>query len=290
MWSSKVNFFSWLQTLASKENPATSAALVHTVTEPPAAFIPKLLTKAMTAPLTIKNFFKPVEGAGTSAKKPKPEPKSNLNKQETDVKQKSRQDFFKRTKSLEEQEVKGKVEANGLKEETEEICLIEEPEETKSASYVNEDSSETLEVTSDAKNITNDTENEDVVTDNKEDIMTNNNDTAAADTRGLKRPSGDSKMAPSSKKRKQDGIQSMFAKQIKKQETRSCPICGLQFKATALNVEINNHVDNCLIEWIQVRQVCTCAHQRLTMSVLGNLDLCIDFAWFYSILNSWCTL
>ena len=55
------------------------------------------------------------------------------------------------------------------------------------------------------------------------------------------------------KKAKQSSLFSSFAKQkslleMESKKGRTCPICAKAFPANAWNSEINNHIDNCLIE------------------------------------------
>ena len=46
---------------------------------------------------------------------------------------------------------------------------------------------------------------------------------------------------------KQANLMAAFAN-ADKNKTKECPICRKQFKATSLNKEINDHIDNCLID------------------------------------------
>ena len=226
-----------MQTIASTENP-TSA--VSTRCEPPADVVPRLLSKALTPPVTIRNFFKPLDSTTTtSSSKAKQQPKQTT---PADKKPNARQDFFKRTKALEKAQRQEKEE--GKKEEVDEACTIEEPELSESQ----KSATPALSQNEDQEDVVTD-ENaryEDVMIAGKEDVMASD-PLKISEPRGTKRASGEAGSS-AGKKRKQDGIQNLFARQMKKQETRSCPICGKEFKATALNVEINNHIDNCLIE------------------------------------------
>lgn len=56
--------------------------------------------------------------------------------------------------------------------------------------------------------------------------------------------------AKQEKSKKQGNLMAAFAKAETKVEnkTKECPICGKHFKPTDLNKEINDHIDNCLIE------------------------------------------
>lgn len=52
-----------------------------------------------------------------------------------------------------------------------------------------------------------------------------------------------------SKRPRQSTIMSSFAKAtVKKEEKKICPICGKEFDSSVKNMEVNQHIDNCLIE------------------------------------------
>lgn len=66
-------------------------------------------------------------------------------------------------------------------------------------------------------------------------------------SQSIKRPSF--KSPPVAKRQKQSNIMASFAQAEKKERLkRTCPICQKEFPATAMNTEINKHIDNCLIE------------------------------------------
>ena len=183
------------------------------VIEPPAPVNQKCLNKALTAPLTIKNFFKPV----ATATKTKKEVESNHSESKADL-----------------PEV-GSKEENG-----------EDDRENVRSKYFQKNVDDKSSLPNGRLDLK--SEDQSSETGSKQPTLD------SMFGRGTKRSAdGDFHKSSSRKRAKQGSIQGMFSKQKQKSVERklkeqSCPICGTQFKATALNTEINHHVDNCLIE------------------------------------------
>ena len=214
--------------------------------EPVSDVRPRFVKKALTPPVTIKNFFKPLPN---STKQPQdscrdiPTPKAQ---QSGDSPKPTKGDANTSDKmaSLET------ASCGGTRAKQRDPASIQVPQETSSRT-TRRGSKRKLCSDTDTDN-TGETEatSSTDINDVKDLDLEPNEDCDRTD--GTAEGGSTKRKQPSSaaKKGKQLDLLSVFARQktLREQnQTKKCPICMMIFKPTAFEREINDHIDNCLI-------------------------------------------
>ena len=217
----------------------------------------KSLKKAMTPPVTIRNFFKAVT-------------KEDLPSQDKDRVTAAQGAPPKASDSKPDQSVDSKDAKGNCSGE---VAANEVNEQTSTSHTGN--SRRGSDVLACRENKQNHVKNVEKESKGKEPVrLTRANSRVTDSNRGLKRdivlsPDAETEASKSSKKAKieegkastekgkvskkptkpakQANLMAAFAN-ADKNKTKECPICRKQFKATSLNKEINDHIDNCLID------------------------------------------
>lgn len=199
------------QLLASES--VTAVPVKRTVVEKVAPVNPRCFRRAMTPPITLKTFFKPL-----------------VKKETTDNKELGMTNEICQSPKTTETAVEGnssEKNVNGNEMKYEDFCQTLNGKKSEKKLSSNSSGDKNAELCKIEENSPNDT----------------------AERLSRKRPAKSSDSVQKSKRAKQSTLFSSFAKQKEmKVEEKKCPICQTTFANDVTSDAINSHIDSCLIE------------------------------------------
>lgn len=261
-------------TIQLPESPKKDQVRKMTLIEDVSLVNQRLLTKAITPPVTIKNFFKPVEKCSSSPLMKREEVNNGKNKGGK-VKGKGKsggvRSLFGDKKSVSShsnndcgdfQVESGEKLCNGTSGEINGATVFAISDDSNScnaeklapdnSAKVTENSTSSSTVGESNAAFTN-SSGSGLLTVKRSSSSGSINSLTGSTSKKRTNSSLSFKNAPPNKKSKQGNIMSSFAKQKTIKEDKDekqliCPICNIKFPVGTLNVKVNEHVDNCLIE------------------------------------------